>query len=258
MKNYNEMADDVLRRIGEYETAQKRKRRTLTRAAASCCALALVVLVGVTAQRSGLAQPDIQQTLEDALYPGIPDVIDDRTTPTATAGEVAATQAEQANVIIVNDLAEVPDSQQMDICLLMEDFVAMDKAELNAYYGTNVFPEVPGDLAQWEDSVFGIYCRDGGTGEVYHSVNILNYSNEDFSRYVYIEVKKGELPFSCCIYMVDDMELSLIGGVEVAIGQWEVEGYFVEFLYRDVGFRISTEGITQEELVAVILSLIGA
>ena len=47
MKTYDEMANSVLFRIGEYETKQKRKRKILTRTAVSLGCVCLAALVGI-------------------------------------------------------------------------------------------------------------------------------------------------------------------------------------------------------------------
>ncbi len=46
MKNYEEMANDVLRRIGEYEAAQNHRRKTWIRTAATVCCICFAVAIG--------------------------------------------------------------------------------------------------------------------------------------------------------------------------------------------------------------------
>lgn len=258
MKNYNQMADDVLRRIGEYESARKKKRARIGKMAAGFCCCALVAVLGVTAYSSGLAQPDVPpETLEDALYPGIPDLIVDReTTGAQTSPGTESTVS--TDTVVVNPLEDGPSSDKMNICLLWDDFVEMNEQELADYYGVDIFPEVPSDLVAWEGGSYGIFRRDGGTGEVYWDSTVLNYSNEEITRSVNIEVDKGTLPFSCYAFWDAEQGRSVISGTEVVIGQWDDGCYYAEFLYRDVGFRIITQGLTLEELVAVITSLVSA
>ena len=47
MKNYNEMANDVFRRIGEYETAERNKRKIMKKTILPICCLCLVALLGI-------------------------------------------------------------------------------------------------------------------------------------------------------------------------------------------------------------------
>lgn len=65
------------------------------------------------------------------------------------------------------------------------------------------------------------------------------------------------LPTSDCVFLDEYDEKSIINNVEVAIGQdTNSEYYFAEFLLHNVGFRFIVEGLTQDEFVAVISSLI--
>ena len=47
MKNYNEMANDVLRRIGEHETEQRNRRKVMKKVIIPICSLCLVAILGI-------------------------------------------------------------------------------------------------------------------------------------------------------------------------------------------------------------------
>lgn len=249
MKNCEEMVDSLLERRDRYAAQQKRKRKVITRTAASMCCVCLVALFGFGIQRSGMLRttpPD--QIAEDALYPGIKDTFGE------SKGESADNPATN-NKIIVHQIDGLS-SDRMNICLFVDDFVGMDKAELNEYYGINVFPTVPDDIKEWEDQQFGIYKRNGGSGEVYWDGMVLNYDNGDFSRTLNIEIKKNSLPLCDYAFLKATEEKSIINNVEVAIGQ-SADGYFyAQFLYHNVGFQLVAQGLTQDEFVAVLSSLI--
>ncbi len=49
---------------------------------------------------------------------------------------------------------------------------------------------------------------------------------------------------------------SVINGTEVAIGQLSEDCYYAEFMYQNTGFRLFADGLTLEETVTVIASLI--
>lgn len=53
MKTYHEMAQSVLGRINEYETAQKRKKKVVLRTAVPACCLCAAVLAGVAIHGTG-------------------------------------------------------------------------------------------------------------------------------------------------------------------------------------------------------------
>ena len=53
MKNYHEMAQSVLSRINEYETAKKRKKKVVLKTAVPACCLCAAVLAGVCLHGTG-------------------------------------------------------------------------------------------------------------------------------------------------------------------------------------------------------------
>lgn len=258
MKSYNEMAADVLHRIYEYEAEQKHRRKAITRTAVPfCCAgLAAVVGFGIWQGSRQSAPPVLTAESQDIPYSA--DTSEISSVPAESEAEPAENNSEPAvsDKIVVHQIDGIS-LDKHNICLLGDDFVQMDKPALNEYYGTNVFPNVPKELSEWTDVRYGIYKRDGGTGEVYWDGIVINYSNEDFSRSVNVEVKKGSLPL-CDYYLFDPAEeKSVINGVEVAIGQ-SAEYYLARFMFRDVGFQLVGEGLSQDEFVDVIASLITA
>lgn len=223
--------------------------KTIIRMAASTCCACLVALTGFGVWRSGMLTALPEQTEADALNPGV------KETSIESKGESPGNLAAN-NKIIVHQIDWSP-SDEIKFDVQEDDFVVMSKAEINKYYRINIFPTVPDDLKEWEDEEFGVYKRNGGTGEIYFDFNILNYSNETFSKGINIEIQKGSLPTSDCVFLDEYDEKSIINNVEVAIGQdTNNEYYFAEFLLHNVGFRFIVEGLTQDEFVAVISSLI--
>ena len=144
----------------------------------------------------------------------------------------------------------------MYIALMWEDFVEMDQAELCTYYGWDVFPQVPSDLANWHETGedrYGIFRRKDGT--VYCDQNVVNYSNEDATRVLHIALAKGNFPHSDVLFDTQTVP-STLAGVEMALGRTESGDYFARFLHRDVGFEISAQGLSQEEFLTVLASLV--
>jgi hypothetical protein len=67
MKNYNEMANDVFRRIDEYKEKQRRKRKVMIRAVSSLCCVCLAAFIGFGVWKSVIpGQPDITANNESA------------------------------------------------------------------------------------------------------------------------------------------------------------------------------------------------
>lgn len=62
MKNYNEMATDVFRRIDEYKVEQNRKKRVAALTITSLCFMCLIAVIGFGTWNSGLFDLDAQIT----------------------------------------------------------------------------------------------------------------------------------------------------------------------------------------------------
>ena len=249
MKNYDELTNDLLERRDRYVADQKKKRKSLMSVATSLCCLCLVALLGFGMWQGGMfntTPPD--QTLEDALYPGIKDNFDE------SKGESADNPAAN-NRIVINTINGIS-ADRMNINLAVDDFVKMTREEMIEYYGVDYIPDVPADIKPWEDERSGIYKRDGGMGEVYWDTDILNYSNEDFTRSVHVEVDKGSYVLQDYLYFKGTEEKSVINNVDVLIGLTENGYYYSEFMYNGVGFLIDAEGVTEDEFVAIIASII--
>ena len=76
MKNYNEMANDVLRRIGEHETLQRNRRKVMKKVILPICCFCLVALLGL-----GLWQGDFFEStkpikMEDSTIVGEKDYVE--------------------------------------------------------------------------------------------------------------------------------------------------------------------------------------
>lgn len=249
MKNYDELTNDLLERRDRYVADQKKKRKSLMSVATSLCCLCLVALLGFGMWQGGMfntTPPD--QTLEDALFPGIKDNFDE------SKGESADNPAAN-NRIVINTINGIS-ADRMNINLAVDDFVKMTREEMIEYYGVDYIPDVPADIKPWEDERSGIYKRDGGTGEVYWDTDILNYSNEDFTRSVHVEVDKGSYVLQDYLYFKGTEEKSVINNVDVLIGLTENGYYYSEFMYKGVGFLIDAEGVTLDEFVAIISSIV--
>ncbi len=239
MKTYEEMAQNALDRIGDYETEQKNRRKAAAKIAAPAVSLCLVAMLSIGAWQSDLFKTEVPNNTDEVLKQVRADVND---------------------IINVNKLSNNPITDKMNIALLLDDFVKMDKSALTDYYGTTIFPVVPDDLRSWDEADdftgYGIYRRDKGTGDVYYDTVVLNYSNADYSRNLNIEVAKGVIPFQDFVVDTTDYEKSVIGGQDVIIGLDTVQNiYFIGLMHNGVGFAITADGLTQDEVVAVIRSI---
>lgn len=76
MKNYEEMANDVLHRISEYENTQKHKRQLVARTITSLSCVCLVALIGFGMWKGGLLTFTPVQIEGDASHSGNNETID--------------------------------------------------------------------------------------------------------------------------------------------------------------------------------------
>ena len=260
MKNYNEMANDVLRRIGEHETEQRNRRKAISRIVTPLCCFCLVALLGFGVWQGGIfgtTLPAIsgEQTLSGENSNNNPNPNESTGLNNNQQNQSGQTDASINNKIVVNSIKGIS-ADRMNIALMIDDFVEMSREEMIEYYGVDYIPDVPDDIQPWEDERSGIYRRNGGTGEVYWDANILNYSNEDFTRSVHIEVDKGSYVLQDYLFFKGTEEKSIINNFEVLIGLSENGYYYSEFMYNGVGFCIDAEGVTEDEFVAIIASII--
>lgn len=273
MKSYNEIAENVFRRRDEYNAKRSRRIRRLTAVSSAAACLGLAAAIGVGVQRqSGMTQPPVSQPAAGAAYGtagGSQAAAKDTSQPelprsdTSAQAEREEAPAEEDFIFINSYDGDLEDNgRRYDLyALMLDNFTRMTEEELCEYYGTNVFPEVPEDLSLWssvtDGGSYGIYRREDG--EIYHDQNVINYSNLDdaMGRSINIEVAKGRLPFSCVgFFEYDCMKPSVIGGEEVYMAESGTY-YYAEFMHDNVGFRLIIHGLSEEEIVSVISSLIG-
>ena len=237
MKSCDEMVNSLLCRREKFFTEKKRKRKIYMRAAASafCVCLVAVSVFGVSRNLTilpngnevgGYVKPDDKKNNENYAV----------------------------DYIVVNSVSDSSPNKN-GICLWADDFISMTREETFEYYGVNYLPEVPSDLTMREGGNCGIYRRDGGTGEVYFDTDSVSWSNVGDTRELTVEVKKGGYPFLCFAFD-ETAEKSVINNNEVLIGKTESGSFNALFMYKNIGFFVSADGLSQDEFVSVIASVV--
>ncbi len=64
------------------------------------------------------------------------------------------------------------------------------------------------------------------------------------------------MPFDFCNLFANIQTRSIINNVEVGIAQTPIGDMYAEFMYQTAGFQIFPYGLTQDEFVAVIESIL--
>lgn len=247
MKNCDEMVNSLLERREQYVIGQKRKRIVFTRTITSLGCICIVALLGFGVWKGKWFGTQSEQKMEDSLSPGIKDTFNENE-------KESTDNLTDDNKIIVHQIDGT--AEKYDICLWVNDFVEMTAGEMEQYYGIDYVPDVPNDIKAWKNQRYGIYKRDDGTGEVYWDSSILNYSNENFTRNVYLEVAKKRLSVWRYMYFDSTEEKSVINNVEVMMGKSEKGWYYAEFVHKEVSFAVTAEGVSQDEFVEIITSVL--
>lgn len=250
MRNHNDVTKVLLQRRDDYEAAQKRKRELCLKIGSFAACFCLIAVICIGAGYGGLfkkapVKPEGQ--LAKSSYSSIADTVDD------------LGREQDINVNIINSNTISDGAKKLNINLSVNDRIVLSSDEALEYYGTNIFPEVPEDLSAWEgQDEFDVYKRDGGTGETYYDTFCLNYSSSDFKRCVNVEGAKGDYPLSDTgDWEFNDYKASKINGQKVFIALNADTGYyFAKFMYNNVAFQIIMEGLTEDEVVSVVSSLI--
>ena len=79
MKNYNEMANDVLRRIGEHETLQRNRRKVMKKVIIPICCFCMMALLGVGLWQGDFFSNTKPVKLDDSTIIGEKDYIEPET-----------------------------------------------------------------------------------------------------------------------------------------------------------------------------------
>jgi len=79
MKNYNEMANDVFRRIGEYETQKRNRRKLMKKVILPICCFCLVAILGIGSWQGDYFSKTPSSQLEDSTVIGEVDYIEPET-----------------------------------------------------------------------------------------------------------------------------------------------------------------------------------
>ncbi len=249
MKTCEQMTADVFRRMDAYRSEQKRKRKIAVRVAVPLCCLCLVAAVGLWLGGGNVSMDSAVN--ESAVMNGSVFYSEDAESlqESPVSNDVMCIYE-----IFIQELEEVPQKQtHQNICLLIDDFIPMTDGELISHFGVDIFPNVPEDLTRW-DQQLGLFKRNGGTGELYWDGISVYYTDEDETRSVAVNVLSGSVPPAFGLW-AETEAYSVISNVQIALAKAE-DCYFAEFMYEDVGFCVVTQGLSEQELVDVISSLV--
>ena len=103
---------------------------------------------------------------------------------------------------------------------------------------------------------YNVYTRKDMEVTEYNVLHdyLFNYQKDDFSEGIKIAFSEVGEPLRDC-FIDDKCKISKIGDTEIIITQYE-QSYMASFKYKDIYFDIETSGITENELVELLVSII--
>ena len=153
-----------------------------------------------------------------------------------------------------------------------------NESQVTEYLGTEFRPSyIPSGIKgstgtpSWEV----VFNNDGtiayDTFGITYSENFIDEYNPQ-KRTLNIEVSKEKLPIQCAMYLNDEEIASDINGIKLAVGYCRMDygpysekdktpaGYYdvyvAEFMYKNIGYYVQSENLTQEEFINVLLSIV--
>lgn len=248
MKNCDEMVNDLLVRREQYLAERKHRRRVVARTVASVSCVCLVALFGFLVWRNEKVPSSPNESAAEAVLSRESTGFVEQTT-----GAVPESVGDITEDRIVIHPCNGVSLDASPNGLSEDDFVEMSRDEMIDYYGVDYIPDVPSDIKPQTDESSGVFRRDG---EVYWDADILNYSNEDFTRRVHLEVCKEVVIIRDYFPYDSSDEESVIRGVEMFLSRDANGGYYADFFYQNVEFFLSTQGLSEDEFLAILSSLI--
>lgn len=285
MKDYKQMAESVFEKIEKYEIKKKKRRKKIIgfSISASCFFVFLSVVFFINRNDFEEDRSELSIKALDIMEHEVKDM--DKTGMTEAAAsypeeefkEASEELAMEGRVETASDLKESLNEKMQGMDSMIEeksvdekeermketlvketevnpdDGIKLTKMEVLSYYKIKDF-KLPEDLNA-ENRDYYIYKKDGGRGEVYFDHNEFFYHNETMSRNVRIEMEKGEISKERSAFKETEDKILRIGEKEIRIGK-NKGSFFTEFIQNEVGLRIVTEGLTEEELTDLLSSLI--
>lgn len=137
-----------------------------------------------------------------------------------------------------------------------KDRVYLSKKKLLKHFGKNIFPNVPSDLSlkMDEKGKFPVYKKNK-KGKIYYDRQSLNYADELYNKHISIGVQKGEYSSS---YEIRGKVKGVKFGetITTLFQDKKRKMYYAEFMVDGLDFHVYSRGISSDEFVKVVKSLV--
>lgn len=163
---------------------------------------------------------------------------------TVDIGKTDANDGVELNINKIKDMSMTSldaDVKTIELENLPEEFTFIENLQIPEEYNF--------------ENGYTVYTRENTDTAEYDVLHdyILNYSKDDLND-IKIAFSGIEAPIRD-YFIGDGDKISKIGNVELKVSQWE-NMYIVTFEYNDIYFDIETTGITENELVNLLKSII--
>lgn len=261
MKTYNEMADDVLRRIGEYKSAQKKRRKTAVRISAIVCCGAIAVLAGAGIQKGGFFSVKTDSSGAENNHSGL-------ISAPAESSESTESEKQQTTASAADNSQKPPRSWELygnkitaqanaaklhfDPALYYEKKCSSE--QMAEYFGRD-FTRIDGLEYTGRYENFKIIFANNG--KIAYDTSSFTYNN----RSVTVLVSKIGTPYDCN-YMLESNNVSNFktksGALVGVLAGTDGKGFYLaDFEYNGINYRITAENSDDSEFVKVIENVIG-
>lgn len=175
MKSYDETINTVFDRISEYKTAQKRKKKIITRTVVPACSVVLAAAIGIGVWQSDIFKSKPSVSLDDSTVIGEKDYIE--------PNDLDNFQKEQTSSSNDNSTSET-DTQSNDFI----DVIGMVKVN-----GVNYVQCSTNNKVYTPDEYLGNACDFEGTYQTYLSdIAAELYIAKEDPNVLMVELKRGE------------------------------------------------------------------
>lgn len=219
---------------------------------------------GAATEESTGALESMEEAAEDSAGEG---GMADGAAPQDAADEAGIGEAESAagavqqDRIIINEVKEFSGAVYCGVEPSREEFYT--SVELQEYYGVRILPEELPEglvLSDAEEQTYRVAYNE--KDEVMDDNNKLIYQNAKGDRKLEISVRTTESG-EITSFADADLEASVIGGKEVAIGHYregsteaQSDGYLATFEKAGVSFTVQSTGLSEEEILLVLRGLV--
>ena len=163
---------------------------------------------------------------------------------TVDIGKTDANDGVELNINKIKDMSMTSldaDVKTIELENLPEEFTFIENLQIPEEYNF--------------ENGYTVYTRENTDTAEYNVLHdyILNYRKDDLND---IKIAFSGIEAPIRDYFIDEGDkVSKIGEVELVISQWK-EMYIVTFEYKDIYFDIETTGVTRNELVSLLQSII--